>query len=66
MEVPLLGQIPIVQSICESGDSGSPVALENSPAGEAFMSLADEVIEKVDRRNREQKPTVKVSMNNKN
>ena len=66
MNVPLLGQIPVVQSICESGDKGSPVALEKSPAGEAFMSLADEVIEKVNRRNREQRPTVKVHINNKN
>lgn len=61
--VPLLGQIPIVQSICESGDNGVPSALENSPAGEAFMKLADEVIQKVDKRNREQRPTVKVIMN---
>jgi len=66
MGVPLLGQIPIVQSICESGDKGIPVALENSPAGVAFMSLADELTDKVDRRNREQRPTVKVKMNNKN
>ena len=66
MEVPLLGQIPIVQSICESGDSGIPAALENSPAGEAFMLLADQVIEKVKKRNKELRPTVKVNMNNKN
>jgi len=60
--VPLLGQIPIIQSICESGDNGVPSALENSPAGEAFMILADEVILKVNKRNREQRPTVKVIM----
>jgi ATP-binding protein involved in chromosome partitioning len=63
MGVPLLGQIPIVQGICESGDSGLPVALENSPAGNAFMSLADKVIENVSRRNKEQRPTVKVHLN---
>jgi len=65
MRVPLLGQIPVVQSICESGDNGLPVALEESAAGKAFMSLADEVIEKVNKRNREQSPTVKVKINNK-
>ena len=27
MNVPLLGQIPIVQSICENGDKGTPAAL---------------------------------------
>ena len=38
--VPLLGQIPIVQSICESGDSGQPLATnENSIIGKAFMDL---------------------------
>ncbi len=63
MGVPLLGQIPIVQSICESGDKGLPVALENSPAGNAFMSLADEVIDRVNRRNKDQRPTVKVHIN---
>ncbi len=65
MGVPLLGQIPIVQSICESGDKGLPVALEDSPAGNAFMLLADEVIEKVSLRNKEHRPTVKVRINNK-
>lgn len=62
MGVPLLGQIPLVQSICESGDKGRPVALDDTIAGNAFMSLADEVIEKVDQRNKEQRPTVKVNM----
>lgn len=27
LNIPLLGQIPIVQSICEGGDNGTPVAL---------------------------------------
>ena len=41
MNVPLLGQIPIVQSICESGDKGTPVALdENTVTGRAFLQLA--------------------------
>jgi ATP-binding protein involved in chromosome partitioning len=39
--VNLLAEIPLVQSICESGDSGSPIALdENSPVFKAFMNLA--------------------------
>jgi ATP-binding protein involved in chromosome partitioning len=63
MRVPLLGQIPLVQSICESSDKGHPVALEDSAAGKAFMLLADEVIKKVDERNKEQKPTIKVQIN---
>ena len=41
----LLGQIPIVQSICESGDGGEPIALNReSIVGLAFVSLAEKLI----------------------
>ena len=60
MDVPLIGQIPVVQGICESGDKGHPVALDDSSAGQAFMDLADELVNEVDRRNRDIKPTQKV------
>ncbi len=50
----LLGQIPIVQTIREGGDDGQPVALNlNSITGMAFAQLADNVVEAVDKRNRE-------------
>ena len=63
MHVPLLGQIPIVQSICESGDNGTPVALdENTVTGRAFLSLAASVVRQVDRRNVEMAPTQIVEM----
>ena len=53
MNVPLLAQIPIVQSICEGGDNGRPVALnEDSITGQAFMALADAVISSTEERNR--------------
>ena len=43
--VPLLGQIPLVQSICNGGDAGMPVALyPNTITGQAFMALADQLI----------------------
>lgn len=58
MGVPLLGQIPIVQSICESGDSGSPVALDaDTVTGRAFLQLAAALVRQVDRRNLEMPPT---------
>lgn len=63
MNVPLLGQIPLVQSIREGSDSGEPVALTDSITGNAFMELASEVIRKVEQRNREMMPTMKVKMN---
>ena len=58
MNVPLLGQVPIVQSICESGDAGTPVALEeDSLTGRAFLQLAAALVRQVDKRNVEQAPT---------
>jgi ATP-binding protein involved in chromosome partitioning len=44
--VPFLGQIPLVQSICESGDSGKPVSLldDDNPETKAFDLLAKNVI----------------------
>jgi len=58
MHVPLLGQIPIVQSICEGGDEGEPVALnENSITGRAFAYLAEALVEQTEKRNKEQEPT---------
>ena len=56
--VPLLGQIPLVQSICESGDEGQPAALDaDTVTGRAFLQLAAGVVRQVDRRNVEMPPT---------
>lgn len=58
MNVPLLGQIPIVQSIREGGDEGTPVALDSdSLVGRQFLLLANNLVRQVDRRNIEQDPT---------
>jgi len=44
LHVPLLGQIPLVQSIREAGDAGEPIALqEGHPAGEIFDAIASQV-----------------------
>ncbi len=61
--IPLLGQIPIVQSIRESGDQGKPVSLDiNTITGKAFMELSQKVAEKIEERNRNLKPTQKVEI----
>ena len=58
MRMPLLGQIPIVQSICENGDNGTPEVLnDGSQTGQAFMAFARRVVEETGRRNAEQAPT---------
>jgi ATP-binding protein involved in chromosome partitioning len=62
MNVPLLGQIPLVQSICEGSDNGQPVALGDSVTGNAFMELAGEIIVKTETRNKNQRPTVKLQV----
>ena len=63
MKVPLLGQIPLVQSICEGSDNGQPVALGDSITGNAFMELAESLVESVNKRNKEHSPTVKLQVN---
>lgn len=45
--IPLLGQIPIVQSIREGGDSGEPAALSSRPDGIAFTELAGRLADAV-------------------
>lgn len=62
LNVPLLAQIPIVESVCEGADNGSPVALTDNASGMAFLHLAREVIDAVDRRNDTLPPTIKVDV----
>jgi ATP-binding protein involved in chromosome partitioning len=64
LDVPLLGQIPLVQSICEGSDNGNPVALGDSLTAQAFRDLAVEVVNRIDMRNKELQPTRKVEINN--
>ena len=65
MGVPLLAQIPMVQSICESGDDGKPAALNSDTAtGLAFINLAQAVVTVTNRRNKEQGPTKIVEIKN--
>ena len=47
LEIPLLGQIPIVEKIAECGDAGTPLALDaDSPVTKAFDQIAKAIIEK--------------------
>ncbi len=50
--VPLLGQIPLVQSVRESGDVGKPEVLQpDSPTGQIFMQVAQALAQSVSVRN---------------
>lgn len=63
MQVPLLGQIPIVQSICESGDEGEPAAVkDDTMTALAFRNLAEAVVAETEKRNKELPATHIVEM----
>lgn len=63
MDAPLLGQIPVVQSICQNGDDGTPEALNPAnPTGQAFLQLAARVVTQTDKRNLEKAPTTIVGI----
>jgi|SRR6185437_10994462 len=48
LKTPLLGQIPLVQSICEAGDAGRPAVLQkDTPQAKAFLELAGNLAQQV-------------------
>ena len=58
LEVPFLGEIPLVQNIREAGDVGRPAALQTaSPTEEAFEELTKNVVQELVRRNTDLPPT---------
>lgn len=63
LNVPLLGEIPIVQSIREAGDYGRPAAMqENTAVSRAFEELTRNVVEQVVLRNETLPPTEAVKI----
>jgi ATP-binding protein involved in chromosome partitioning len=61
-DVPLLGQIPLVQSIRESGDVGVPAAMEDDAISTSFSTLAESVARQVAIRNAKGEMTQVVEM----
>lgn len=58
LSIPLLGQIPLVQSVREGGDNGRPAVLDDSnPVSASFMQLAEKVMTEVEKRNALLDPT---------
>ena len=58
LEIPFLGEIPLVQSIREAGDVGRPAALQNgTPTEIAFEETTKRVVEETVRRNESLPPT---------
>lgn len=63
MNVRLLAQLPIVETVCDNADRGEPEALGSGPAAQAFLHLAHEVTDAVARRNAQLPPTTVVNVN---
>lgn len=58
LQVPFLGEIPLVQSIREAGDIGRPAAMQDgTPLSEAFEKITQNVVQETVRRNRSLPPT---------
>ena len=58
LDIPFLGNVPLVQSIRESGDIGRPAALQTAtPTEEAFEQVTKNVVEQTVRRNENLPPT---------
>lgn len=58
LQVPFLGEIPLIQSVREAGDTGRPAALqENTPFEDAFTVLTQNIVQEVVRRNDSLPPT---------
>ena len=58
LNVPFLGEIPIVQSIREAGDFGRPAAMQTETSIEAaFNTITQEVVQEVVKRNKNLPPT---------
>ena len=58
LQVPFLGEVPLVQSIREAGDFGRPAALQTaSPLEEVYEAIARNVVSEVVQRNEHLPPT---------
>lgn len=65
LNIPFLGEIPLVQSIREAGDNGRPAALqENTTLSDAFEKLTKGVIKELENRNEVLPPTEAIQMTN--
>jgi ATP-binding protein involved in chromosome partitioning len=66
LNLPLLGQIPLVQSVREAGDYGNPAAVFKTKVTlEAFEDLSNNVIKQVNNRNKNLDPTKIVNITHK-
>ncbi len=65
LNLAFLGEVPLVQSVRESGDVGRPAALQdNTPVQQAFDQITKNVVEQTIKRNETLPPTEKIRITN--
>lgn len=58
LDVPFLGELPLIQSVREAGDVGRPAVMqENSPVSEHFLEVTRHLVSELVKRNEELPPT---------
>jgi ATP-binding protein involved in chromosome partitioning len=63
LEIPFLGELPLLQSIREAGDIGHPAALQTAtPIEDAFINITKNVVRETVRRNENLPPTEAVKI----
>ncbi len=60
----LLGQVPLVQSVREGGDSGIPIVEQDNSTSTTFIEIASKLIEETNFRNERLAPTTIIQMQN--
>ncbi len=61
LNIPMLGEIPLVQSIREAGDAGRPAVMQDgTPQSEVFMNIAKSVAQQIAIRNAERNDAKKL------
>lgn len=64
-DIPLLGQIPLVQSIREGGDQGLPSVMQHDQVSEAFKEVCNNMVTQVNERIKKVPPTERVKITTK-
>jgi ATP-binding protein involved in chromosome partitioning len=63
LEVPFLGEVPLVQAIRENADDGTPIVTDtSSPVGAVFSGIAERLVQAVEERNALRPATRKIDI----
>ena len=62
LEIPLLSNFPLIESVRESSDVGRPAALQNNKTSKMFKDFAERVIKKTNERNEHLNKTKRVKI----